>query len=272
MSLLEFIMFAAAILLAGGFAGLTAGMFGVGGGMVLVPVLMTLFKMMGVEPTQAVHLAVGTSLATIIPTSIASVRTHAKHQSVDLEILKQWAIPVIIGAACGGYVANLLPARLLTIFFGYFALAIAAYMAFAPAQLRARDALPRGVGQYLLSSTIAFVSAVVGIGGGSMAVPTMVLCNVPIHRAIGTASAIGLLISLPGTLVFLLSPMADMPQLPGTIGNVNLIAFGLIAIATVFAAPQGAKLAHKLPPLILRRIFAGFLVLIAAKMIYTAVS
>ena len=247
-------------------------MFGVGGGMVLVPVLMTIFKMAGVEASDAVHLAVGTSLATIIPTSIASFRTHAKHKSVDTSILKQWAVPVIIGAALGGYVANLLPARVLTIFFGYFALAIAAYMAFAPVTLRARNALPSGLGQFLLSGTIACISAVVGIGGGSMAVPTMVLCNVPIHRAIGTASAVGLLISLPGTLVFLLSHSAATTALPGTVGSVNLIAFGLIALATMFAAPKGAKLAHQLSPILLRRIFAGFLVIIAAKMITTALS
>jgi uncharacterized membrane protein YfcA len=268
----EMFGFAAAILAAGLFAGLTAGLFGVGGGMVLVPALMTIFKMMGVEAAEAVHLAVGTSLATIIPTSIASFRTHAKHQSVDTTILRQWAIPVIIGAAIGGYVANLLPARILTIFFGYFALAIAAYMAFAPAQLRARKALPQGIGQYLLSGIIACISAVVGIGGGSMAVPTMVLCNVPIHRAIGTASAVGLLISLPGTLVFLLSDTINASTLPGTVGSVNLIAFGLIALATMFAAPRGARLAHKLSPVLLRRIFAGFLVLIATKMITTALS
>lgn len=259
--------FAVIIAIAGALAGLIAGLFGVGGGIIVVPVLFAIFKMMHVAPDIAIHMAVGTSLAVIIPTSIASFSTHAKHKAVDRKILKQWGSAVIVGSALGGYVANLLSGATLSLVFGVFAVFIAMLMGFAPPHLRLAKQPPKGWKQRTLAGVIGFISAVVGVGGGSMSVPTLVLCNVPIHRAIGTASAIGLLISLPATIVFMASqaPVGSLP--PGSLGHVNLIAFALLAPITMLTAPLGARLAHRLHAKNLRRYFAIFLVLIAIKMI-----
>jgi uncharacterized protein len=259
--------FALFLLLAGACAGLIAGLFGVGGGIVIVPVLFMIFKAMHVPSGIAIHMAVGTSLAVIIPTSIASLSTHHRHGAVDRTILKQWSPAVIIGALLGGYIANLLSGPALSLIFGIFTVFIAALMGLAPPHLRLARHPPKGWKQTPLAGAIGFISALVGVGGGSMTVPTLVLCNVSIHRAVGTASAIGFLISLPATIIFLFSPTLAGTLPPGSFGHVNLIAFALLAPVTMLTAPFGARLAHKLHAKNLRRYFAIFLVLIAIKMI-----
>ncbi|MGE3623154.1 MAG: sulfite exporter TauE/SafE family protein [Bdellovibrionales bacterium] len=263
----ELLAFVAVLAAAAVCAGVIAGLFGVGGGIVIVPVLFSIFKFAGVEEDIAIHMAVGTSLATIIPTSIASCRAHARHDAVDTAILRQWGLAVIAGAALGGMAATLLSGAALSLTFGIFAIFIAALMGLAPSGLRLAAQPPQGIRQLPLAGGIGFVSAMVGVGGGSLSVPALVMCNVPIHRAIGTASAIGLFISLPATLVFMLSeaPADGVP--PGTLGHINFLALALLAPITMLAARQGARLAHRLPAVNLRRIFSIFLCVIAAKMI-----
>ncbi len=265
----ELIEFLAILMVAGAGAGLIAGLFGVGGGIIIVPVLFFIFKMINITPDIAIHAAVGTSLATIIPTSISSLRAHIKRKAVDHTIIRQWGPDVVIGAAIGSLIANMLSGAALSLTFGVFAIFIAALMGLAPPALRVAKEPPKGVAQKILAASIGFISAVVGVGGGSMSVPSMVLCNVPIHRAIGTAAAIGLFISLPGTFVFLFAnPGGAVP--PYSFGLINLPALAVLAPVTMLTAPQGAKLAHKLPAPKLRRIFSIFLFLIAIRMIVSA--
>jgi uncharacterized membrane protein YfcA len=267
----ELLQFAAAILAAGAFAGLLAGLFGVGGGIITVPVLYSVFKLVHVPPDTAIHVAVGTSLATIIPTSLSSLRAHLQYGAVDKDILRVWGPPVVIGSAMGGIVDNQLSGPALSLIFGIFAIGIAIFMGFAPMSPKGNEPPQTSpIAQRILAWLIGFVSAMVGVGGGSLSVPAMVLSRVPIHRAIGTSTAVGLLISLSATVMFLLLPVGGDNSLPGSFGHVNLYAFALLAPATMLTAPKGARLAHRLPAVKLRRIFAIFLLLIAARMIGAA--
>lgn len=268
----QLLEFALILFVTGAGAGLIAGLFGVGGGIIVVPVLFAILKLMRVAPDLAIHMAVGTSLAVIVATSIASLRTHARHNAVDRTILKQWSPAIVCGSLLGGYVANILSGPALSLIFGIFTVFIASLMGFAPPHLRMAKHPPKGWKQTPLAGGIGFISALVGVGGGSLSVPTLVLCNVPIHRAVGTASALGFMISLPATAVFMLSkaPAGTLP--PGSFGHVNLIAFALLAPVTMLTAPIGAKLAHRLHAKKLRRYFAIFLFLVAIKMIADALS
>ncbi|HUY67928.1 MAG TPA: sulfite exporter TauE/SafE family protein [Alphaproteobacteria bacterium] len=268
MSSFELIGFAAATVAAGAATGLIAGLFGVGGGTVMVPVLFALLRAGGAPADVAMHMAAGTSLMTIIPTSLCSWRAHARHGAVDGRILRRWAPSVTIGAALGAAIADRLPGADLQLVFGVFILVVALTMIFVrpravsaverrPAPLIVRRAAP---------ALIGLISAVAGIGGGSLSVPALSFSGVPIHRAVGTAAAVGCLIGVPATVIFLLTPAAAS-GVPGAVGYVNVLAFALLAPATMLMAPQGAKLAHRLPALKLRRLFAVFLLAVAVKMI-----
>jgi uncharacterized membrane protein YfcA len=279
MPLPELFAFVLAIVVFGGIAGLIAGMFGIGGGVITVPLLYTIFKSSGVSSDLAIHTAIGTSLLTIIPTSIASLRAHAKHNAVDIAVIKAWAPAIILGAILGGMIANHLSGQALSLIFGFFTAAIAAFMGLTPSNLHAGKKPPKGFAQKSMAFLIGLISAMVGIGGGSLTVPTLVMYRTPIHRAIGTASAIGILISLPASAVFMLSHTSYGANLAtagggfvpfGNFGNVNILAFALLAPVTMLMAPKGARLAHRLHATHLQRIFAFFLALIAVRMIVAA--
>ncbi len=188
----ELFSFIVPILVFGGMAGLIAGMFGIGGGVIIVPLLFMVFKASGVAADAAIHTAVGTSLLIIVATSITSLRAHSKHKSVDKDILKEWATAVVAGSILGGLIAIQISGAALSLIFGFFTASIAIFMALAPTHLRGRGRAPKGFAQKSLAFMIGLISSIVGIGGGSLTVPTLVMYRVPIHRAIGTASAIGL--------------------------------------------------------------------------------
>ena len=251
---------------AGLFAGLLAGLLGVGGGIVLVPVLFELFRLIEVDDAVRMHCAVGTSLATIIATSLSSIRAHRKRDSVDFTIVRLWAPWVAFGALVGGVIANFMSADALTAFFACLAILVALHMALAPSHKALRQGVPGPVGSAGIGSSIGIVSSLMGIGGGTLSVPTMVMCAVPAKVAVGTSSAIGLVIAIFGTISFAANGFGAVGLPPLSIGYVNLIGFGLIVPLTMFAAPWGARLAHALPTQRLKQVFSFFLAIVAIRM------
>ncbi len=258
---------AAVLLVSGVAAGTLAGLLGVGGGIVIVPVLFQLFTVIGIDPAIKMHLAVGTSLATIIPTSVVSARSHHRKGAVDVPLLRAWTAPVFFGVLAGTAIAGYVGGSALTAIFAVVALAVAANMAFRPEGSHLRTDLPPFRWQVPIAALIGGLSAMMGIGGGTLTVPTLSLCSYPIRKAVGTAAAIGLVIAVPGTVGFVLAGL-DAPNLPPfSVGYANLLGFALIVPAATLSAPWGARLAHKIKPVLLRRAFALFLFLTSAKML-----
>ncbi|MGB2709165.1 MAG: sulfite exporter TauE/SafE family protein, partial [Pseudoalteromonas nigrifaciens] len=208
MNIIEFITSNISTLLAlvatGVFAGILAGLLGVGGGIVIVPVLFFLFQSFGVSPESAMLIATATSLATIVPTSISSIRSHNKKGNVDFDLLKRWAAFILIGVLLGSWLVTRVDGKLLTVLFGAIALLSALNMLFRTGKSALYQKLPGKVGQSVMGAFIGFLSSMVGIGGGTISVPLLTLYNYPAHKAVGTAAAIGLIISLPGALTMLI--------------------------------------------------------------------
>ena len=259
---------AAILMITGVVAGLLAGLLGVGGGIVIVPVLYQMFDFIGIAPEVRMHLAVGTSLTTVVATSIVSARAHARRGAVDFELLRGWWLWILLGTLIGTAVAGYVRGSVLTGMFATVALAVAIYMAATAPSFRLLGGLPRGVGKVCSAGLIGGISAMMGIGGGTLAVPFMSACGYPVHRAVGTAAAIGFIISAPATAGFVIAGwnIEALPQL--SFGFVNLLGIVLIAPLSTWMAPHGARLAHRLSPLALRRAFALFLALTAARMYY----
>lgn len=266
--LAELVMFAAALLATGVIAGIIAGLLGVGGGIVIVPVLFHMFTLLGIDESIRMHLAVGTSLGTIIPTSIRSLRAHQKKGAVDFDLLKRWAVPMLLGVVAGTALAAYVHGEVLTAIFATVALLVAFNMAFGREEWRLGDDLPGPVGQGSIASVIGGVSAMMGIGGGTFGVTTMTLFGRPIHQAVATSAGLGLIISIPGTIGFLLSGLGVEGRPPLSLGYVNLVGLALIVPATVLAAPWGANLAHAISRKTLSRAFAFFLALTSIRMFY----
>lgn len=249
----------------GAFAGLLAGLLGVGGGIVLVPAYLWLFTHLGYGSDQIMQVCLATSLATIIVTSARSVLAHHRKGAVDWDILRGWAPGIMLGALVGVAAVSRLRTPTLQAIFGVMVLLIALYMAFGRKEWRLWPAMPMGATRAGWSAGIGFLSVLLGIGGGSLAVPTMTLSGVPIHRAVATAAGFGVAIALPSVAAFLLIPVAAAPPL--TIGAVNLPAFAVTIAMTLITAPIGAALAHRTDPARLKRIFAVFLALVALNML-----
>jgi uncharacterized membrane protein YfcA len=260
--------FALGLIISGVVGGLVGGMLGVGGGIVVVPALHVVLGLLGVDPNVNMHVAVGTSLATIIPTSISSLRSHEKRDAVDWPLLKRWVAPMIAGVLIGTAIAGYVRGETLTIIFAVVALIASAHFAFGKEEWRVGDALPTGVGGALMPATIGGLSTMMGIGGGTIGVPTMVLWGYPIHRAVGTASAFGLIISIPGTIGAAFAGWTAHGVPPYSLGYVNLLGFLLIAPASYFAAPLGASIAHMTDRRRLRLAFAVLIALTAGRMLY----
>ena len=255
-----------ALLIVGVLAGLLAGLLGVGGGIIIVPALFQLFTVLDVDPAVRMHLAVGTSLSTIIVTSISSLRSHNKRGSVDWQLLRILGPGVAIGVILGTVIAGVVSGAALTGLFAVVALAVSFYMAFAPEDFRLADALPGGAPLGGIGGSIGAISAMVGIGGGTMTVPTLVMCNYPIRQAVGTSAAVGLIIAVPGTIGFIIGGLGAASLPPLSLGYVSLIGFLILVPMTALAAPWGAKLAHAIKPRVLRLCFAGFLFVTSIRM------
>ncbi len=264
--------FALGLVIAGVVGGLVAGMLGVGGGIVIVPVLYHVLDLMGIDPNVRMHIAVGTSLATIIPTSISSLRSHNAKGAVDWELLKRWIWPMLIGVLIGSALAGYARGQALSLFFAVVALPVAVYLAFVKESVRFADHLPVGVGGFLLPAGISGVSTMMGIGGGTIGVPAMTLFGMPIHRAVGTASAFGAIISVPGTVGAIAAGWGAAHLPPYSLGYVNLLGFLLIAPVSYVTAPLGAQFAHSTDKRSLRMVFAFFIAITAGKMLLDALN
>ncbi|MEP0521342.1 MAG: sulfite exporter TauE/SafE family protein [Hyphomicrobiales bacterium] len=265
-------LLAAGMLCTGGVAGILAGLLGVGGGIVIVPVLFILFDFLDIPTQVSMHLAVATSLATIIPTSISSARAHNKRGSIDLDLLKSWAPLIFAGALFGGVLSKYLSSDNLTLIFGVIALLVSINMAL-PKKIVISDKLPSGfAGKGILPSFIGGFSALMGIGGGTLSVPILSAFSFPIHRAVGTASAFGLVIAIPAVLGFIWSGWNADLRPPFSLGYVNIPAAVLIFSVSIFTAPLGAKLAHSLNPSNLKKAFAIFLFITALRMLWVVLS
>ena len=260
----------AAMLATGCVAGVLAGLFGIGGGIVIVPVLELTLGFLGVDAAIRMHIAVATSLATIIPTSLASARAHNKRGAVDFSIVKRWAIFVLAGALFGAWIAAQVHSRVLAFLFASVALLVAAKMLLLPESRNLTDDVPRGPLVPIIPAAIGCLSSMMGIGGGTFSVMTLTMFNQPIHRAVGTAALLGLVISLPGTIGFIAAGWFD-PRIPsGSLGYVNVIGFALIAPATVLTAPLGARIAHAFSEKKLSMLFGAFLIIAAVRLFYRA--
>jgi uncharacterized membrane protein YfcA len=258
----------AAMLAAGLAAGVIAGLLGVGGGIVVVPVLEYALAFAGVDPEWRMHVAVATSMATIVPTSLSSSRAHHSRGAVDWSLARAWAPGMLAGAFAGSLLAANADAAVLTGLFGVVALLVALKMALPLDHLRAAPEPPRGLGGNALAAGIGAVSSMMGIGGGTLSVPALTLSGEPIHRAVGTAAFFGLLISVPATLGYLLaSTGSSLPWL--TIGLVSLPGVALIAPCSMLTAPLGARLSHGLSRRALSLVFAAFLAVVGARMLYS---
>lgn len=263
---------AVGLLITGAAAGVLAGLLGVGGGIVIVPVLFLLFDALDVPQSVAMHLAVGTSLATIIPTSISSARSHHAKGAIDLDMLRTWAPLIFIGALAGGILSRFVSSDFLTLVFGVVALLVAINMALPkkivlaealPQNFAARQAIPGGIGVF---------SALMGIGGGTLSVPILTMFSYPVHRAVGTAAAFGLVIAVPAAAGFIWSGLGAADRPPYSLGYVSLPAAVLIFTTSVLTAPYGSKLAHSLNPERLKRLFALFLFLTSLRMLWSVLA
>ncbi len=259
------------LLVIGAFAGVLAGLLGVGGGIVLVPAFFYAFKTLGYGGPQLMQMCLATSLATIIVTSLRSVLSHNKKGAVDWDILRGWAPGIVAGAVVGVLVASALRTEALQALFGLLGMVIGAYLGLGKSEWRLGDAMPKGIGRAALSPAVGFLSVLMGIGGGSFGVPLMSLYNTPIHRAVATAAGFGVIIAVPSVLGFLFLEIQAEHRPPLTIGAVNLVAFGVVVAITMITTPWGVKLAHAMDPKPLRRVFAVFLTIVALSMLRKAI-
>jgi len=248
-------------------AGFLAGLFGIGGGALMVPLLAMAFGAHGLAPEHVLHLALGTSMATIIFTSISSARAHDRHGAVEWAVVARIVPGILLGAMIGTLIAARVSSRGLAVFFALFLLYVAAQMVVNIRPRPAARQLPGTLGMLSVGTLIGALSALVAIGGGTLTVPFLTWCNVRVQTAIGTSAAVGIPIAIGGSIGYVWNGLhaANLP--PYSFGFIYLPALVFVMSASIVMAPVGARLAHRLPVSQLRRYFALLLVLLAAKML-----
>ncbi len=249
-------------------AGFAAGLFGIGGGLITVPILFYIFSNSGIESSYLMHLAVGTSFAIIIPTSTVSVMTHHQHKAVDFSIVKGYGIFVITGVVLGTIFAANLKTKPLILFFSVVVYMLAFYLLFL--KEKEKDIkINMGLPSKILSGLITgFISAPMGIGGAVMNVPILKFFGYPINKAIGSAAAIGFVIALFGAIGFFISGKYLNVNLPLSVGFINIPAFLIFVPITTFMARVGAKKSHKIDKQKLTKYFGFFLIIIGSKFLF----
>jgi uncharacterized membrane protein YfcA len=246
--------------------GFLAGLLGIGGGMVMVPMLVFVFTAKGFPAEHMMHLSLATSMATIVFTSLASVRAHDRHQAVDWAVARAMAPGIVVGALAATLLAGYVPTRPLAIFFTGFMFYAATQM-FVEVKPKPSRQLPGAAGLFGAGALIGGFSSVLAAGGAFLSIPFLAWCNVPLKRAIGTAAANGFPIAVAGTIGYVLNGLR-VPDLPaGSLGYVYLPALALIVAASMPLAPVGARLAHVLPVRRLRLAFAVMLLALALRML-----
>jgi uncharacterized protein len=254
-------------LVLGAVAGFFAGLLGVGGGAIMVPVLALMFAAQGFPDQHLMHLALGTSMATIVFTSISSLRAHHSHGAVIWPIVRSIAPGIVVGTLLGAQIAGRVPTRPLAIFFAIFIAYVAVQLILNIKPTPSRQ-LPGRAGMFGVGAFIGGISALVAIGGGSLSVPFMTWCNVKVHNAIGTSAAIGFPIALAGTIGYMVSG-GDATGLPeGAYGFIYLPALAATVVSSMLVAPIGARVAHSLPVATVKKIFAALLLVLLAKLLH----
>ncbi|ACT49743.1 sulfite exporter TauE/SafE family protein [Methylovorus glucosotrophus] len=257
-------------LAAGAATGVLSGLFGIGGGVVIVSILAYLFAGLGFPESHIMHIALGTSLASIVFTSLSSARAHHRKDNVDFPLVRQLAPTIVLGTLLGSLIVAQIHSHALQAIFAVFLTAVACQMLFKLSPNQAS----RVPGRWLngvMGVVIGFISSLVGIGGGTVSVPYLHYFNVPLKRAIGTSAAIGLPIALAGTIGYIYTGWS-VPGLPAnSLGFIYLPALAGIALASIITAPWGAALAHRLPTPILRRLFACLLLALGLNMLWKVI-
>jgi uncharacterized membrane protein YfcA len=259
-----------AFLLLGSIVGFVAGLLGVGGGGIMVPLLTLIFLQQGVDSDSVMHLALGTSMAAIIFTSISSLRAHNGHGTIKWNIVKLMSVGVILGTFIGTFLASYLSSLYLAIFFTSF-MAYVAIKLLIKKQINTENTVISNQNLFFSASGIGAVSALVSIGGGSLTVPYLVSKSIDVKKAIGTSAAIGLPISITGTIGYLINGWSTDLGYDYTVGFIYLPAVLLISVTSFFTAPYGAKLAQRLPVNILKKVFALLLILLSVKMLLSII-
>lgn len=255
------------LLIAGAVAGTLAGLFGIGGGLIVVPALVLVFTSQGVANAVLMHLAIGTSLATIVTTASSSVRAHHKRGAINWTAFRRITPGILLGAVCGALIADLLDSNTLRIIFACFLVAVATQM-IINRQPAAHRQLPGTMGMSLAGTVIGTISSMMGVGGGTMSVPFLSWCNIAMRNAVATSAAIGLPIAISGAISFAVTGWGEANLPPYSLGYINLPAYLGIVITGVIFAPLGAMLAHRLNPVILKRAFAVFLYIVATRLLF----
>lgn len=262
------LIFVASIIVASSIGGLLAGLLGVGGGIIIVPVLYQLLAFFDVEPGLRMKIAVATSLATIIATSAVSVRSHYRRGAIDIDLLKSWGIPIFIGVVLGTALGGYADGRLMTAVFATVALVVSLRMFLLDENAKPRDGFPNSVVKSSFGFIVGGISALMGIGGGTLSVPILSHYGFDIRRAVGTAAAIGFIIAIPGTLGYIYAGLGKPGLPPLSLGYMNVAALLAFIPLTMAMAPVGARLAHTIPRKRLQICFAIFLGITSLRMFY----
>lgn len=270
--LVDYWPFVLGLMATGVVSGIAAGLLGIGGGAVIVPALSNALLLMGFDADVVQHVAVGTSLAIIIPTGIMSARAHHKRGALDLGVLRLWAPFIVAGTFIGGLMAGWFSGDVLRIVFAVMAFVIAANIVLA-FQTRLMGHLKgSSLTHRICAFVVGYISALMGIGGGSLTVPTLVAFGDTMHKAVGTSAAIGVAIAISGTAGFILSGWGAAGLPPLSLGYVNIVALLLVAVLAAACAPLGAALAHRLDQKTLKYVFAAFLVAVGLNMLWKVVA
>lgn len=270
---MEIVLFISMTALAAVIAGVLAGLLGIGGGIVLVPALYLLFSWAGVAPDILMQCALGTSLATILFTGLSSARGHQRKGALEISVLKAFVPPIMLGVLIGTAIAASAPSGALSLFFGIVILAVALWMALRSKQDATGDFRSPSTGIWWIFGTgIGALSGLMGIGGGTFTVPTMTHFGLSAHKAVGTASAIGVFIGLVGLAGYMLAGAGIDGRPLWSVGYVNLIALALIVPVSMSTARIGVWLAHRLSERLVKLMFSGFLLLAGSRMLWAGYS
>ncbi|WP_395344651.1 sulfite exporter TauE/SafE family protein [Ningiella sp. W23] len=265
---IDIVLFVITLCCAGAVAGLMAGLFGIGGGFVVVPALLAVLPFYTSDTDQLMKVAIGTSLASIVISSARSVQAHNKKGAVDFNVLKSWALWLIIGVTIGLFIASIVNSTTLILIFSVGVLGFALFF-LCPKLFSFSSpdwSMPSGPLKVSLASFLGGFSALLGIGGGTITVITMVTCNRSVHQAVATAAGVGFIIGVPGAIGFLLMGHNSVGLPFGTFGYVNLPGLLAISIGSLVTAPLGAKLAHLIEERLLKRLFGIYLLSVSLMM------
>ena len=247
-------------------AGFMAGLLGVGGGIIIVPALYYAFTVLDFELVTRMHLAVGTSLAIIIPTSIISTKTHMEYDAVDFKMVKSFGLFILIGVVLGTFLAVNLKTPTLVLFFSIFAFMVGLFFIFLREKLVENPKTISDIVKNISGIVIGFISVPLGIGGGSLMVPFMRTFGYDIRKSIGTAAAVGFLISLSGTITMIMGgKIIDNINTPFSVGYINLLGFAVFVPVTMVMARLGAKAVYKINKKLLSKIFGTFLLIVSVR-------